>query len=306
MVCDNHLVIMLSALLKSIENSHTSDELIVVYIVNDGISKRNVKKIDRTLQTGKIILVWKTMKDAIPSDFKFPLENSIFPLNAYVRLFLHHFLPKDLNKAIYLDVDTIVLNDISILWEIDIKEHVLAAVIDEIRVVSSPSHGIRNYKELGMHPETKYFNSGLLVIDLQRWNDMNLTERVFDVIHKNSDFVTYPDQYGLNVVFANNWFELDPRWNLFAYNSDKNPFLIHFISIKPLFKGYYFNPAYQDKFYSILKLTPWNDYKPKDDYIWKLKRIRNKISKYSWLTIMKKSVNYISREIYKKIPISRY
>src|SRR5690606_37561944 len=110
----------------------------------------------------------------------------------------------------YLDVDMLVMSDISHLWMIDTGDYAVAAVLDRSKFVSSSWAGIPNYEELNIPSDTKYFNSGLLIMDLKKWREMNAIKSILDVIHYNARHVIFPDQYGLNVVFANNWFELDP------------------------------------------------------------------------------------------------
>lgn len=297
LVCDNHLAIMLAALLSSIESSHSGDKLIHVYIIDDGISLKNINKINQTVTSKKIAIFWKTMKEVIPKHFQLPLDNSTYPLCVYVRLFIYYFLPPTIKKAIYMDVDMIVLKDIESLWQTDLNNYVIGAVTDLFKVVSSPRVGIKNYKELGIHPDTKYFNTGLLIFDLEKWREMNATQLILDTIRDNGDFVTHPDQYGFNVVFSNNWFELDSRWNTFAELSTKDPYSIHFTGIKPMFAGYVSNPDYRLAFYDQLKSTPWANSTIKKDYIWKMKQIRNMIRKKLWSTLAQKSLNFISKKV---------
>lgn len=280
MVSDNNLAIMLAALLRSIEDNHHGNQRIQIYIVNDRISRRNIRRINSVIGNDKISIIWKNITDVIPKDCQVPLDNSTFPLNTYVRLFLFHFLPYDVKKAIYMDVDMIVLNDISNLWQIDLQDYPLAAVMDKIEVVSEPDHGIRNFRSLGLAANTKYFNSGLMVLNLEQWRDGRYAQEVINIIEENKRFAKYPDQYGLNVVFANNWLGLDKRWNHFANRKiDNTPHVIHFISVKPLYYGYSFDEECKDIFYHYLKATPWRKYKPKKDFYWKIQQFRYRLSK---------------------------
>lgn len=280
MICDNHLVVMLAALLRSIDSNCRYEKNVNIYIVSDGINRKNKIKLNTIVRNDRIKIIWKNIEEVIPSDFKVPADHSNFPVNTYVRLFLFYFLPPSVKKAIYMDVDTIVLEDIAALWQIDLKNYPLAAVCDKIKLVSEPDHGIRNYESLGLSPDTKYFNSGIMVVNLEAWKDGLYTRQVFKVIEDNRAFIKYPDQYGLNVVFANNWLELDKRWNHFASQKIEDAaYVIHFISIKPLYVGYNFDEECKKIFYSYLSMTPWRSYKPKNDYHWKLQQFRFKLSK---------------------------
>lgn len=306
MVSDNNLVIMLAALLRSIEDNHHGNERIQIYIVNDRISRRNIRRIDSVIGNDKISIIWKNITDVIPKDCQVPLDNSTFPLNTYVRLFLFHFLPLDVEKAIYMDVDMIVLNDISNLWQIDLQSYPLAAVTDKIEVVSDPDHGIRNYESLGLNSNAKYFNSGLMIFNLEHWRDGRYAREVIEIIDENKRFAKYPDQYGLNVAFANNWLELSTKWNHFANRKiDNLPYLIHFISTKPLYEGYSFDKECKNIFYSYLHATPWRRYKPKKDLYWKFHQFRYKLTKLSRKQIFIKILRRIKLRD-RQIPINRY
>lgn len=281
-VCDNHYMIMLAALLKSIEKNHHSSEKIDYYIVEDEISSKNKQMLLDSTNKEMINIKWLKMSEITPKEFKLPLDYSSFPLNIYIRLFIPHFIPVPIEKAIYLDVDMIVLEDISKLWGTNIGNKVIAGVVDRSGLVSNEWLGIKNYKDLGISPDAKYYNSGLLLIDPQKWRQLNITQKVIKCIHDNITFADFPDQYGLNVVFADQWFELDPRWNSQAMLAIEKPFIIHFTGRKPFYKSYNYNSSYKDHFYKYLKQTKWNNFKPIGEYRRLLKKIYNKFEKRNW------------------------
>ena len=151
-----------------------------------------------------------------------PADHSSFPLNIYARLFIPYFVPGHIEKVLYMDVDMLVLKDISKLWKTNLQNRMVAGVVDRIKVVSCIWGGIPNYKEFEIPPQTKYFNSGLLLIDTFKWRDLHIAERVMQCVSRNKKYASFLDQYGLNVIFANQWFELDPRWNTYAIFFKKN------------------------------------------------------------------------------------
>ena len=87
------------------------------------------------------------------------------------------------------------------------------------------------------------------------------------------------DQYALNVVFANKWLELDPKWNWFASNEDENASLIHFLDVKPIFKSYRSKEVYKQEFYRYLNMTPWKDFKPISGNYRYVRKFMNKLKK---------------------------
>ncbi|MEI7895626.1 MAG: glycosyltransferase family 8 protein [bacterium] len=282
--CDNHYVVLLAALLKSVEYYHKTAEHVEVFIVDDGISARNRKKLASSLDTGKIQLTWIPIDEAIPDDMNIPFDRSSYPKNIHTRIFIPHFIPERFEKIIYLDVDMILMRDISDLWNIDLGEHMLAAVMDpRLKVFSNSWGGILNYKELGFAPDTKYFNTGMLVINNKKWREEGIAEKVVKCISDNEKFANYPDQYGLNIVMANRWIELDPRWNSFADAECENPFIIHFIGRKPIYQTYDNREEFRKIFYEHLNRTRWINFKPIGEskrYIKKITNILKKIPEF--------------------------
>jgi len=282
-VTDEHYVIMLAALLKSIEMNHKSGEHINVYVIADGVKKSSQKKIHASVDTGMFTINWIKMEDTIPAGVKLPLDRTSYPVTIYLRLFIQYIVPKDTQKALFLDVDMIVLEDVSKLYNQDLGDNIIGAVQDpRLLTFDNSWGGIMNYKELGFAPDTKYFNTGLLLINTQIWAEQKLDQKVIDCINDNIKFANYPDQYGFNVVLANKWLELDTRWNYFASGDLEKPFLVHFISRKPFYTTYEYNPQYKELFYQYLKLTEWRNAKPigeVDRYFKKIKNIWIKIKK---------------------------
>ena len=273
---DNHYVILLAALIKSIEVTNSSKSSIDIYVIDDNIKDINKRKITSAIKDQNINVIWKDIKSVIDPSVKLPTDKSVFPLNTYARLFIPYIVPKETEKVLYLDVDMILIKDVLELWKTDMSSCMIAGVRDRAPIVSHWM-GIINYKELGLDPETKYYNAGLMLLKPKEWRDNNITEKVLSCIKQNISYTHYGDQYGLNVVFANSWFELDPRWNCFADSDITDPFLIHFIVTKPLYTSYSFNKDYKNKFYEYLKLTAWRNYKPQKDTMESFKQLKNKI-----------------------------
>jgi len=257
---------MLAVLIKSIEINHLSNGIIHIHIVDDGIHATNKLKIVNSIDQKNIKITWLPIKEVIPKGVALPLDASSFPLNVYVRLFIPYFVPKTYSRAIYLDVDMVVKKDISLLWNTAINGKIIAGVVDRLNIVGGAWGGITNYLELGLAPDTKYFNSGLLIMDLEKWRKTELSLEILACISKHQQFANFPDQYGLNVIFANQWFELDQRWNTYATSNEENPYIIHFIGRKPIYSSYENNEDYKNEFFHYFNLTKWADFKQKKEY----------------------------------------
>jgi len=276
---DNHYAILLAALIKSVEVNHKTPEKINFYIIDDGISERNKAKIQSSINPAVTTLHWNPSKKVVPENVKLPVDHTAFPLTTYLRLFGPYVVPESVKKIIYLDVDMIVQDDISKLYNTDIGDHLFAAVQDVCKIVSCDWGGVPNWKELGMNAQSKYFNAGLLLVNTEKWRSQNITTKVLKAMFDNMKHVNFADQYGLNVALVDQWMELDPKWNWFANDPCEDPYLIHFLDIKPTFKNYRSQPVFKTEFYKYLNQTAWKGHKPVGGYNRLFRKAVNKIKK---------------------------
>ena len=131
-----------------------------------------------------------------------------------MRLFAAEVLPRNIKRVIYLDCDIVVLDNIRGLWNADLDGKPLGAVPDYPRVprLSAPER----LASLGMPMGAIYVNSGVLVIDLERWRQGRLSERLLKFVTKKGAALYAHDQDAINVVLASEIRLLDCRWNLQA------------------------------------------------------------------------------------------
>lgn len=276
---DNHYAILIAALLKSIDLNHKTDEHIDFHIIDDGISAKVIKQLNEIADPSRITLKWFKSKEIVPSNIVIPVDNSAFPLTVYMRVFSPYVVDPDVDKLLYLDVDTIVQDDISKLWNVSLDGYVAGAIQDVGKTVDCEWGGIPNHLELGLAPDTKYFNSGVLMINAKQWRAEDISNQVITALSTYKEHVQLADQYGLNVVLANKWKELDPKWNWFAFKENDNPHLVHFLDIKPIFSSYNSQQVYKDEFFRYLSLTPFKGFKPISGNQRHIRKIYNKIKK---------------------------
>ncbi|HEY9604706.1 MAG TPA: glycosyltransferase family 8 protein, partial [Allocoleopsis sp.] len=205
-------------------------------------------------------------------------EQPHIKISAYYRLLIPTLLPNHLKKAIYLDSDVIVLGDLGELWDMNMGENYLLAVQDiPIPYVSSPG-GLINYQELGLAAKTKYLQSGVLVIDLEKWRIHGTSQQCIEYLQKNREYVRWHDTDVLNAILAGKWGELDPRWNqtpfIYQYSSWKesslpehifhelihHPYIVHFVSPAKPWNSREEHP-FRHLFFHYLDRTAWSGWR---------------------------------------------
>jgi lipopolysaccharide biosynthesis glycosyltransferase len=134
-----------------------------------------------------------------------------WPASAVARLYMDEQLPSDIDRLLYLDADTLVVSALDALFDIDLKGQPLAAV-DDFLMAFPRNMGVR-IAQIGMAPESRYFNSGVLLIDWAGLKRRNFLKDARALFFRDSNRYDCPDQDALNVVTERNWLPLDPKWN---------------------------------------------------------------------------------------------
>ena len=144
-----------------------------------------------------------------------------FPPINYARIHVAEYVPSGIERALYLDCDLVVEQDLSELWKKDFDGTVVMAVQDQLIPHVSSSLGIQRWRELGLSPNTPFFNSGMMVIHLPRYRRENIGDRVFDyLVQYREQLNLYGNQEGFNAILATRWTPLDLRWNVIDRSYD--------------------------------------------------------------------------------------
>jgi lipopolysaccharide biosynthesis glycosyltransferase len=129
------------------------------------------------------------------------------------RLGLEALAPQDCQRLIYIDSDTVVLGDVRELWDADLGTHPIGAVTDCYQDAAKFS------ETWALSPGGRYFNSGVLVIDLAQVREQKLFSRALDFVVEHDAKLVFSDQDALNHVFWKNAATLEPTWNVQRYMS---------------------------------------------------------------------------------------
>ncbi|MCX8981188.1 glycosyltransferase family 8 protein, partial [Citrobacter portucalensis] len=93
---------------------------------------------------------------------KLPVS-AIWPLSIYYRLLAFDYLSQSMNALLYLDSDVICKNELTELEELYLGDK-FAAVIPDVESTQK-----RNQQRLKIDFQDKYFNSGVILANLQQW-----------------------------------------------------------------------------------------------------------------------------------------
>ena len=148
---------------------HNTNSFIDFYILSDGISDANKELIRKSYEsvTPYFSLTFTECDSAkIFSSIKLQ-EDYHVKLNTCNRLLIPKLLP-ELKRAIYLDVDMIILGDIKQLWDEELNGHIFGCTplyYDRFSTVQL----LKNNAHIPQDTSYWYFNSGVMLIDYDRW-----------------------------------------------------------------------------------------------------------------------------------------
>ena len=216
-------------------------------------------------------------------------------LNVYLRIFSSKLLPND-EYVIYLDCDIIVQENIlKILDMADLSKPVCAVTeydhaykrrnLTKLKSIERPytnswheeAYWYRTYLDLGMSQTAKYFNTGVLIINLTYWRQYKIAETALAFLLEYPEKALAADQDALNHAINGNYYVLAPRWNSVAvfcavfsnYPAEQleetviRPAIIHVVGPqKPWHYGC--NSKWQKLYWKYRRSTPWADEKYKD------------------------------------------
>jgi lipopolysaccharide biosynthesis glycosyltransferase len=205
MACDEAYAMPLATALRSIADANRHGQSLEAYILVNDFSEDTRAKVLKSIPQGSISLHW------IPIDMA-AFENFVADRHVskmtYARLLIPSMLPRSVSRALYIDVDTLILDDLSELWESELEGALVGAVLDDLdQRIRFDSPGLESVPRV-----RNYFNAGILLIDLDRWRSEKIAEKALAYLAGNPRTMFW-DQDALNVVCDGRWKRLDGKWN---------------------------------------------------------------------------------------------
>ncbi|WP_153445923.1 glycosyltransferase family 8 protein [Vibrio algicola] len=203
--CDDNYSRHLAVSIASLIDNYSMSKRLDIFVFDAGISKENrgkIQKLERNNIGIKFVQIDVNMFDG------YPLTIEHISLATYFRLKLPSLLPSH-KKVVYFDVDIIINDDISKMWDVSLEGKSIAAVIEPEVSLNNKEH----LRCIGVDGDFFYFNAGVLILDLDRLRRLNFEGKVIDYLGKYSSLLVYQDQDILNGMLFNDVKYLSPFYN---------------------------------------------------------------------------------------------
>jgi lipopolysaccharide biosynthesis glycosyltransferase len=267
---DLRLAVAVRSMIDNLGNGQSLE----IVLLEDGISVATRERLMTSWDLGRASIEWINIRDL---SMPFSTAKGMEPLY-FARLAIAEYVPS-WTRAILVDADVLVVADLAELWRIPLEPHYLLATRDPwITSVSHPD-GVRDWKALGLHANTPYFNAAVMLIDLEKFRDDELARKTLEFCSRFGEGILYGEQDSLNAMLSGKWGELDPRWQVHPRLLNrprlapsylpattlellrKDPWVYHFGGrLKP---WDYRSPSEADRvFYQVLDRTQWRGWRP--------------------------------------------
>lgn len=194
--------------LYSLYESNKEEKDLEVYIISTGIRRASRERLFATAKIFKRSLHLIDFSD-IRERFEEGESAGKFDISAMGRLFVGELLPAHVKRLIYLDCDTIILRPLGRLWKKSLRGNLLAAAPE-------PTVSEEMRQDIGIGRNWVYFNSGVLLIDLERWRREGIKNRILRYYENIRAKSVFADQDAINGALAGRIGMLPPEYNFFS------------------------------------------------------------------------------------------
>jgi len=289
---DDAFAMPLAVTVRSALEKLDSTRRLQLYILDGGITDASKQRLLASWNLRDVSVHWLRPDPSLVNDLYISRHVNFI---TYYRLLMPWVLPSEVERVIFLDADLLVRRNLAELWDHDQQGAACLAAADtgapyidaqvalrnydrchRFLVASQP---VPNYRELGLSPTGKYFNAGVLVVDIKEWRKLDVTTAALRCLRQHSQHVQWWDQYALNVVLAGRWKELDARWNqgVHAYTFPtagesplepevysalrRDPWIVHFTSQKKPWH-YFCRHPFRREYLAAIDRTDWRGWRP--------------------------------------------
>lgn len=253
---DNNYAPYLGVAIKSILANASTKYFYSIYVLNTDLSEENREKISK-YESENVRVEFVDVKEQLDLiSGKLHLRD-YYTNTTYYRFFIPSLFTQ-YSKALYLDADIIVLDDISKLFNEEIGENLAGAVQEEVMATVKV---FGDYVEECLDvPCEEYFNAGVLVMNLDKMREEKIEEGFVSLLRRYKFEVTQDQDY-LNILCQNKTKIIQLGWNKTPIKNkkfnDKNLKLIHYkIAWKP---WHYDGVLYGEHFWKYAKETEYYD-----------------------------------------------
>ena len=211
---DENYLLPCKVMLDSFFASNPNERGVTVYLLHSAIPVENLEELSGFCSIFgaelKPITVDMALFENAPTSKRYPKE-------MYYRLLSPLILPREVERVLYLDPDMLIINPLRPLWELNLYGKTFAAASH-----TGLTEMANEINQVRLDTEHEYFNSGVMLIDLNAARKLVTAEDVFECVSKYEKELILPDQDVFNILYGSQTMPIDDVvWNYDVRNYSK-------------------------------------------------------------------------------------
>lgn len=210
--CDEGYLGPLRTMLLSLRANNRAEN-IRVWILHRGIPQVVLESLAVFCGRIKIELAPRMVDQAL---FAHARSSERYPQEMYYRMVAPHVIDADIDRALYLDPDILIINPLTPLFDIELGDCVFAAASHTDAV--HPATALNNVR---LNTNELYFNTGVILMDMRRAKALIDPDEIFAFAMEHERKLLFPDQDIFNALYGECTLPVpDQVWN---YDARKYP-----------------------------------------------------------------------------------
>ena len=237
-----------------------NDNLIIHVIYDDNLTAKSIEHLKEQIKIYNIGELKLHHIDADSLNLKV-VKSEYITKTCFFRLYAP-FMIKDVDRLLYLDPDIVCQGSMEEFYNTDLGDNILAGCRNMLRDNVQFLYK-KNCNRLNLPFGTPYINSGVLLIDMQKYRDFLTFERLNQFLQEYKEILTFQDQDTINKLFLGKIKIMDNKFNYQVnsvdwWNLSLDNTIIHYSeSAKPWKDNY--NDLYRGTPYYLLLHTMKKD-----------------------------------------------
>ena len=194
--------------LYSLLDKNRDFEEIAVYVLTLGLSEENQERLREIAEYFGRSLFFLNLDD-LRERIGYEVDTGGFDISIMLRLFMGDMLPETVERVLYLDCDTVVLQSLKHLWKENLEGSIVGAVME-------PTIYETVKKTIDLGEEDPYYNSGVLLVDLKQWREQEIQKKLLEFWKSRGGKLFASDQDVINGTLKGQIHTLMPRYNFFT------------------------------------------------------------------------------------------
>lgn len=203
--------------MTSLLENNKSAKRIYIYILGDKLSGKTVERFKSFSEKyTNVQIKFPDIQKMISNmkDLGLPTYRGSYAAN--LRMFLDEFVDADADRVLYLDADTIINRNIESIFSYGLSGKTLGMVLESLTNAK--------YKEaIGIGQEAEYFNSGVILYDMEKWRKRHYKNRIIEHIRNVRSNYPCPDQDLINIICKEDICRMPIKYNFQPFHRVYKP-----------------------------------------------------------------------------------